>query len=228
MKNISQYILEYLQQKQRVTIPGFGDFHTESFGAQLNNENKSILPPSQLVCYTQNYQATENSFVIYLAEQKNISEQKALHELQTQTDFWKKKMAAREEFSIPELGSFKRAEKQLIFTGERLAADDPAFFGLEEIKFSEIQNKKSAIHVPQAEPAKNYTFSKNFIWILLVIIPLVVLAYFAFTNKELIFGKKSFDDDSLNKSEIKTKQTPVEVQSPVLDSIQVDSLITAP
>lgn len=229
MKNISQYILDNLQSQKLVIVPGFGVFSVETSGAQLNNENKSILPPSQWISFSQNFKENDQNFVSFLARQKNISEQSALFEVQTQVDFWKKKIAAKESFEIPELGNFSVQDEKLIFEGKRLPSETPDFFGLEEIVFSEIKNKPQEIASTKIIETSDYTFNKNLLWLFLLIIPISTLAYFGYTNKDLIFGEKSFDDISIKNATHRIEDTkPKESKIPVVDSLQSDSVKIAP
>ena len=229
MKNISQYILEYLQSKDRVIIPSFGVFYMENAGAQLYNENKSILPPSQLICLKINSDEKSEVFVNYLAKEKNISQEGALHEIQTQIEFWKKKIAAKEEFDIPELGNFEKQDQQMMFLGKRLPAQTPDFFGLEEIIFSEIKNKKEGSVISDLSEAKEYQFSQNILWLFLLIIPISVLGYFGFMNKDLIIGNKSFNSISIKNSTHRIKETATpKIQTPIVDSTKQDSIKIVP
>ena len=229
MKSISQYILEYLQLNKKAIVPAFGVFHVETSGAQFNNENKSILPPSQLVRFSPNFEEKDAAFVSYLAKEKNISVQNAQQELQKQIDFWRNKINSNEEFSIPELGEFTFRNHEIIFHGNRLPADNPDFFGLEEIVFSEIKNKREQVGNSQIIENQNYKFSKSILWLFLLILPLLTLAYFAYTNQELVFGKKSFDDISVKNATHRIEdKNPAKVQILKSDSIQSDSLKAVP
>lgn len=229
MKNIPQYILDYLQINKRAIVPNFGVFHLENSGAQLNNENKSILPPSQLICFHQNFSETDQSIVEYIAGQKNISLQNAYHEVDTQTEFWKKKMTVKEEFTISELGNFTTQNQQFTFIGKKLPSAAPDFFGLEEIVFSEIKNKEQQKSSPPIVVNENYKFSRNILWLFLLIIPILVLTYFGFTNKELLFGQRSFDGISIKNSTHRIEDVnPVKIEISVADSAKVDSSNAAP
>lgn len=175
--------------------------------------------------FSQNFEESDNSIASYISLEKIISVSNALHELQTQTDFWKKKIAAKEEFSIENLGSFVKEDANLVFKGERLSSDSPYFFGLEEIVFSEIQNKKSEKKIENSD--KEYQFSKSVLWIFLLIIPLFLIAYFAFTNQELLFGKKSFEDISIKNSTHRIEKIKKQIPT-VVDSLKTDSVKVAP
>lgn len=225
MKNVAQYILDYLQNSNRAIVPYFGVFHLENSGAQLNNQNKSILPPSRMICFTPDFFETDQSIVEFISKEKNNSVENVIHELQTQTDFWKKKIAAGEEFSIGELGRFIFEDDQLVFKGSKLPSAAPDFFGLEEIVFSEIKNKDQIPSAVSNAAGENYKFNRSVLWLFLLIIPLLALAYFGYTNKEFIFGKKSFEDVSIKNATHRIEdQKPAKIQDKTVDPTKIDSL----
>lgn len=229
MKNIPQYILDYLQNHQRAIVPNFGVFTLKNAGAQFNNENKSILPPSQLVCFQQNFAEENENLIQYISKEKNVSAQNAKHEIQTQTDFWKKKIAAKEEFAISELGSFVLENQQMNFVGKKLPALAPDFFGLEEIVFSEIENKEKEISPNATDKNQDYKLSKSILWLFLLIIPISALAYFALTNQEFIFGKKSFNDVTIKNATHRIEDSkPTKKLQIIVDSTKMDSLKIGP
>ena len=78
------------------------------------------------------------------------------------------------------------------FKGNRLQSDHPDFYGLEEIKISDIHNNESPKTAP-TNSGKDYRFNKSILWIFLIIIPVLGILYVAYTQQELLFGQKSFD-----------------------------------
>lgn len=229
MKNVPQYILEFLNTQSEAKVSDFGIFTVKSSGAQLDAHKKSILPPSQFVDFKENFQIQDASILNKISADRNISKEIALHELQTQVDFWKKKYSAKEEFTIKDLGTFLRVEDELIFHGERFSADTPDFFGLEEIVFSEIQSVPEERPAPVEALSGEYRFSKHVLWLFLIILPVLLLVYFAITNQELLFGKKSFDDISVKNATHRIEDSrTVKAPLPVQDSLKVDSIQVSP
>ncbi|MFC7347487.1 hypothetical protein ACFQO9_12230 [Chryseobacterium zhengzhouense] len=210
--NISAYILEYLKQFGTVVVPKFGVFSLEKSKAVINSENGSILPPSSKITFHSDYQVVSDDLVNFISTQKNISKNSAESELQVQTDFWKKKLQAEQTLEIQNLGTIFVEDGILTFKGNRLESDHPDFYGLEEIRFSDIKNDESSI--PTVNREKDYKFNKSILWIFLFIIPVLGILYFGYTQRELLFGKKSFDDVSVQTS---TKR----IEKPI--SIKVDS-----
>ena len=189
--NISAYILEYLKKHGSVTVPEFGIFYLENSKAKLDPENGSILPPSSQIAFKVDYLAESDHLISYMASVKGTSFEVAKNELRIQTDFWKKKLQADHTLEIQNLGRIDQGDSGLAFFGKRLASDHPDFYGLEEIRFSDISDGEKLIEASTKE--KDYQFSKSILWIFLVAIPIAGLIYLGITQKELIFGNKSFD-----------------------------------
>ncbi|HEX7869500.1 MAG TPA: hypothetical protein VF455_05235 [Chryseobacterium sp.] len=220
--NISAYILEYLKQFGTVVVPQFGVFSLENTKAVINSENGSILPPSSKIAFQSDYQVSSEDLVNFISTDKGVSKNSAESELQVQTDFWKKKLQAEKTLEIQNLGTIFIEDGILTFKGNRLESDHPDFYGLEEIRFSDIKNNESSI--PTVNKEKDYKFNKSILWIFLFIIPVLGILYFGYTQQELLFGKKSFNDVSVQtKTKRIEKTVPVKIDSAQLkinDSIQ--------
>ncbi len=213
--NISAYILDYLKQFGTVTVPKFGVFSLENSKAVINSDNGSILPPSSKITFHSDYQVSSDDLVDFISNKKSISKEAAENELQIQTDFWKKKLQAEHTLEIQNLGTIFLEDGELHFKGNRLESDHPDFYGLEEIRFSDI-NEGDSFESP-INPEKDYKFNKSILWIFLFIIPVLGILYLGYTQQELIFGKKSFDDVS-----VQTKTKRIEKKMPVkIDSAQI-------
>ncbi|UOE37972.1 HU domain-containing protein [Chryseobacterium oryzae] len=213
--NISAYILEYLKQFGTVVVPQFGAFSLENSKAVINSENGSILPPSSQINFQQDYHIQDRNFTVFLSQQKQISEASAERELYLQVDFWKKRLQSEKTLDINGLGTLSLENDQFVFKGNRLQSDDPDFYGLEEIRFSEINDQHPTVSEENSE--KDYKLNKSILWIFLFIVPVLGILYFAYTQQELIFGKKSFDDLS-----VKTKTQRIEKKAPVkIDSAKI-------
>lgn len=191
--NISAYILEYLKQFGTVTVPGFGVFSLENSKAIINSENGSILPPASQIAFIPDYEIQSDDLASFIAGQKQMSLAASKSDLKIQTDFWKKKLQAEQSLEIQNLGTVFIEDGETHFKGQRIASGHPDFYGLEEIKISDIKNKDKS--VPTEKSGKEYKFGKSLIWIFLIVIPVVGILYFALTQPELLFGKKSFEKE---------------------------------
>lgn len=226
--NISAYILEYLKQFGTATVPGFGVFSLKNSKAIINSENGSILPPASQIEFTIDYELQAEELTAFIAQQKQMSLEASRSDLKIQTDFWKKKLQAEQVLEIQNLGTIFIEEGNTHFKGKRVEAGRPDFYGLEEIRFSDINNGEKVSASENSE--KDYKFKKTLLWIFLLIIPILGIAYLAFTQKELLFGKKSFNKVSVQTSthRIVKDTVKVTVHSPetaVSDSLKKDSLV---
>lgn len=226
--NISAYILEYLKQFGTVTVPAFGVFSLESSKAIINSENGSILPPSRQIAFASDYELESGELISFISNQKQVSMESAQNELQIQTDFWKKKLQADQTLEIQNLGTIFIEDGETHFKGSRLESNHPDYYGLEEIKFSDISNAERSLSPENTD--KDYKFNKSILWIFLFIIPVLGILYVAFTQQELLFGKKSFDTVSvqtktrrIEKDTVKVKKDSVQMK--ISDSLKKDFLV---
>ncbi|MBO9693288.1 hypothetical protein [Chryseobacterium sp.] len=226
--NISAYILEYLKQFGTATVPGFGVFSLKNSKAIINSENGSILPPASQIEFTIDYEVQAEDLTAFIAEQKQMSLEASRSDLKIQTDFWKKKLQAEQILEIQNLGTVFIEEGHTHFKGKRIESGRPDFYGLEEIRFSDINNGEKVNATVNRE--KDFKFKKTILWIFLLIIPVLGILYLAFTQQELLFGKKSFNKVSVQTSTHRIVKDTVKVmvhtpETAVADSLKKDSLI---
>ncbi|UMQ40982.1 hypothetical protein MKS83_16440 [Chryseobacterium sp. Y16C] len=224
--NISAYILEYLKQFGSVVVPGFGVFSLENSKAIINSDNGSILPPASQIAFSPDYEIQSDELAAFIAAQKQMSLGASKSDLKIQTDFWKKKLQADQVLEIQNLGKLSIHDDQISFSGNRLENDRPDFYGLEEIRISDIKNSEKK--EKSVESKKDYTFNKSILWTFLVVVPVLGIAYLGYSQQELIFGKKSFDSVSVQtKTKRIEKIVPVKVDSAAMkvsDTLKKDSL----
>lgn len=225
--NISAYILEYLKQFGTATVPGFGVFSLKNSKAIINSENGSILPPASQIEFTIDYEVQAEDLTAFIAGQKQMSLEASRSDLKIQTDFWKKKLQAEQVLEIQNLGTVFIEEGHTHFKGKRIESGRPDFYGLEEIRFSDINNGEKVS--PSVNHEKDFKFKKTILWIFLLIIPVFGILYLAFTQQELLFGKKSFNKVSVQTSTHRIVKDTIKVmvhtpKSSVSDSLKKDSL----
>ncbi|MDR2237613.1 MAG: hypothetical protein LBE92_15940 [Chryseobacterium sp.] len=227
--NISAYILEYLKQFGTVTVPGFGVFSLKNSKAIINSENGSILPPASEIVFSVDYEVASDELAAFIAAQKQMSLEASRSDLKIQTDFWKKKLQADQHLEIQNLGTIMTEEGDTHFKGKRIESGHPDFYGLEEIRISDINNGEKIS--PAENREKDYKLKKSILWTFLFVIPVLGILYYAFTQRELLFGKKSFNDVSVQTATHRivpkdTAKVPVQTPVPaVSDSLKKDSLV---
>lgn len=223
--NISAYILEYLKQFGAVTVPNFGVFSLENSKAIINSENGSILPPSSQIAFSPDFELQSDDLAAFIGNQKQMTLEASKSDLKIQTDFWKKKLQADNVLEIPILGTIFIENEKTHFKGKRLESDHPDFYGLEEIKFSDINNSDKPI--VSVNPEKDYKLNKSILWIFLFIIPVAGILTVAYTQQDLLFGKKSFSVQTKTHRIVPdTIKMQVHVpKAPISDSLKKDSLV---
>ncbi len=224
--NISAYILEYLKQFGTVTVPDFGVFHLENSKAIINAENGSILPPSSQIAFISDYEVKSEELALFISNHKQTTIESVKNELLIQTDFWKKRLQADQMLEIQNLGTIYIEDGQTHFKGNRLQTDHPDYYGLEEIRFSDINTAGTSGKKKTTEG--DYKLNKSILWIFLLIIPVSGILYLAYTQQELLFGNKSFDVSVQTKTHRIVKDTVKikkdSAQMKVSDSLGKDSL----
>ncbi|PQA93562.1 hypothetical protein B0A69_11195 [Chryseobacterium shigense] len=225
--NISAYILEYLKQFGTVTVPGFGMFSLKNSKAIINSENGSILPPASEIVFAVDYEIQSDELAAFIAAQKQMSLEASKSDLKIQTDFWKKKLQADQVLEIQNLGIITIENDTAHFKGKRIESGHPDFYGLEEIRLSDINNGEKVSTTVNRE--KDYKFKKSILWIFLLAVPVLGIVYLALTQQELLFGKKSFDQVSVQTSTHRIVKDTIKVmvhgpETAVSDSLKKDSL----
>lgn len=230
--NFSFLILEFLKQQGQVLVPGFGTFYLKNTNALVDEGGKSILPPGKEVAFQIGNSAADDSFVRFVAQQKNIPLIDAEIEVKKQTNFWYSILEKEGKFVLENIGTFILDDSQIHFTGNRTENLSPDFYGLEEIHLSEIKNSV-ALSKPE-DHQTSYRFSKTLYWLVPLLLGISGLAYFGITQPELILGKKSFGNGlepapatKIVKASIKkdsVKQDSATLMNPVMDSAKTDSL----
>lgn len=212
--NISEHLFEYLKQNGAAKVSGFGIFTLQNAKAAISQDQKSILPPSKQIFFTADYELIDGTFPAFLAEKNQISETEALQQLARQTDYWKKKLLEDGTIELGALGRFHVNGDAVRFDGQRVARETPDFYGLEEIHLAEIRKKQQG---------SAYRLNKTLLWtfLLLGITALGTVAYF---NKELIFGKKSFQQNPPAPKKMQAKPDSAIIRQRISDSLRTDSL----
>lgn len=223
--NISADILAFLKLFGKASVPGFGQFTIEKTGAQFNDQTKTLLPPSQLIIFNKNENQNDEGLIQFLAKRNQVTPDRIEKLLKDQVDSWNSTLYSGQPLLIDGLGEFDQQDFK--FSGYRIESENSDFFGLEEINITDVQ-KSSKYKTPKGNIPKdtNKTVSV-LLWIFLLVIPVLGLLYFGYTQQELIFGKKSFDDlavkNSTHRIDTKEKIDTLKVE-PKKDSLQKDSL----
>ena len=205
--NFSLFLLEFLKKHNLVSLPGFGTFYLHTINAVLDKEGKNILPPGAEVAFKTDVSGNGNDFAQYLSDGKKIPLIDAEIEIKKQINYWNATLLKDKKISIEHLGTFFLVDSKMVFSGNRTENLSPDFYGLEEINISQLKNSSS-------KSGQSYRFTKSLFWIAPLMIGILGLTYFGVTQPEMIFGKKSFKDE-----------TPKKEVAPIkIDSIKIDSL----
>lgn len=225
--NPADYIPEYLISNAKAEISSFGVFGLKNTGAVINDQQR-ILPPAKEITFIPDYETKDRGFLKFVSGKENISEFEAELALKKYTNQWKAKLEADQEIYIENVGIFSNNENGISFKGERIETSAPDFYGLEEIKISEIKKADDSLKVSENdENEKNsYRFNNSILWIFLIAVPVLGIIYFALTNQELLFGKKTDFSVKTSTHRIEKKSIkPDSLKSNIVqDSLKKDSV----
>lgn len=211
---LSNYITDYLKRHRKVDIINFGTFTLLKTKAVFDADTQTLLPPSTVVEFERNDDVKDGGLINFVAHSCDVSLQHVKRDLDVQVDYWKKKISARENFSIEGLGNFCFTEEQMHFDGVRLEDESPDFYGLEKINLQDIQlqEEQKEVAIPVEEEVRG---GRWVLWTFLLAIPLVGLGYAAYRYQDLLLGKASTADMSIKTSTHRISTTTV-------DSVQVE------
>lgn len=217
--NIPQAIFDYLKLNPSVSVEDFGTFSLANSGAVVNSESGVILPPAKQIIHQSDYNVSDKGFLSFLAENHYVSVSEAKQALNNQTEFWKKKIETGEAFDMAPLGRFRQSGEQLEFIGTRVSSDNPDFYGLEEIKLSEI-HKNGRVQTDEGD----YRMNKSILYTFLVALPMLGILAAVIWKRDILFGKKSFDNLSVKTSTHRIEDDSLKQKKVVADSLKTDSL----
>lgn len=202
--DIAQQILQVLNAQGQLELAGLGTLSLITKHAELDVQNDKILPPKkELIFNLDRGQKAENQFT-------SLSSQIL------------KDLLEKGNYEIAGIGKWTNFAGKIDFVADsQIAGND--FYGFEEIIVPRV-----GADSPQLMPSleEDYKFNKSILWTFLIIIPVAGILYVAFTQKEKLFGKASFNSVELSKIE-KQPVKPVVVDSLNVkpsDSIKSDTL----
>lgn len=216
--NLGQYLFGYLQEKRSAELPNFGVFSLKKKSAILNEENATFLPPTFEIFFEKNETVVSSDFSKYIAEKSGENLFIIQSELKDQIQAWKLDLLENQKFLIEDLGEFS-AENGTIKQVSNNINHSPNFFGLEEINLKEIKENKQIVEIKEFE--NDYVFNKSILWAFLFIVPVGAILYLALTNKDKIFGKKSFDISVKTSTHRIEEKTHIKKDSTKIDTLKI-------
>lgn len=219
--NISADIVAFLKLFGKASVPGLGSFIVEKTSASYHQESKTILPPSQQIIFTDILVQNDEGFVQFVAKRNNLTPEQVETQLKSEIESWKSQLQNTPSIHKEGLGDFYLTETQLCLHGERIESENSDFFGLEEIKLADVQ-KPSTYRNKYLKKSASGSFNSFLLWTFLVAVPIVGLCVLAYTQQDLLFGKKSFADVSVKNSTHRIEKK--DAKPPVVDTLQTDSV----
>lgn len=212
---LEAHILAALKTFGKIAVPGFGEFGFHTSKAQFDAQKNIFLPPATEVSFSADYQNTDETLVHYISANTNQDSAETKLQIDAAVKFWKNAVLQNSELRLEGIGIFHQNDHSLTFKGDRVEDLAPDFYGLEEVKYSEIQKKGTHKSYPNPE-TQYYKTNHSYWWLLFLAIPLLAIVYFGITRPEILFG---------NKSKIAENNIPPKTQqTKPADSVKTDSL----
>lgn len=217
--NITSLILEFLKKNNQAVVSQFGTFSLKNSRAKIDAETNSILPPEKEIDFSVDYEVQNNELINYIAIEKNISADESSQMLKSETDFWKKTLVEKGELILENIGEFHQTENGIVLNGKRVTQSSPDFYGLEEIHLENLKNSSTT-----SVQDSDYKLNKSILWGFLFVIPVAGLVFLAFTQRELLFGKKSFNETKKRSAIHRIENDTAKVKSNIIDSTKTNTL----
>lgn len=215
------YILEFLNANAEVSVEQFGVFGQKTFSAEFRQEDQSLFPPGKEIVFFPDAHAKDAGLKNFIATKEDFSEDDASLKIQKLVNVIRQETAENQPFEVADLGIFTLEDSKLTLQGKKIYHQNPDFYGLEEIKISEIESKPSEI---SAETETDYQFNNAVLWLFLLIIPVLGMMFLGFTKRDFLFGKKSIGTVAVTTSTHRIKEKPsVKAKKPVADSLKTDT-----
>lgn len=212
MNTVSSSILDYLKSYKRAHVAGLGVFSMIHSGAKVVDGSKNILPPATEIGFVYDEATSDQGLKDYVSSQKGLSSR----QITTQIEDWKIALINTHQVELPGLGKLTKENDTLQWKGERVESLSPDFFGLEEINLEQLNSKNSGSE-------GEYKQNKKILWTFLVAIPIAGILILAYTQRERVFGKKSFDFPVKTSTHRISKAAPVKTDSLQQNQIKADS-----
>lgn len=217
--DLAFYINEYLNKYGRVEVPGFGIFTLSKKNAVVDEQASKILPPTQIIHFEEKKTVYDSSLSKYIVEKTKENLFVVQTQIRDAVAQWNNELTQNKVLTINNIGEFSFFGEQILLNNS-LSKENPKYFGLEEIDLQKLKINKG---ITKVKAQKNYQFSNSILWAFLVVIPIGALAYLGVEHQDLIFGKSSLENFSVQTSTQRIPEKP-KVAPPVKDSVRVDSI----
>lgn len=189
--NLGQYLFSYLQENGSAELPEFGIFSIQKKSAILNETEAKFLPPTYEISFERKPDVFNPDLSKYISEKSGENLFIVQSNIKEQVQSWNQELQENKTLFIEELGNFSTENGLVTLNSKNHFAQNPSFFGLEEINLKEIKEQKEVSEKKDSED--DYVFNKSILWIFLLILPVGGILFLTINYQEKIFGKKSFD-----------------------------------
>jgi nucleoid DNA-binding protein/flagellar basal body-associated protein FliL len=173
--DINQYIIRELLLKQEVVLPGFGKFAGKRETAHVDNQ--TVNPPRQIVSFIRDTNSFALDLAVLVAAEEKVSEDEAAKAITAFVELANTELENKKKTTFPGIGTVSQTDAG-VFAFEQsesatLLADS---FGMPPVDLSAIQNSGAKKKVSTETVVVKKERSFGFIWWILGIAAIVLLA----------------------------------------------------
>ncbi len=205
---IVQYINELIQQNGSITIPDFGTFLLKDTSTKIDDNKKTIVPPSKVLTFDENLKENNNILIEYLVKAEGLTIENADDAIKKFVFQLKTLLNSGKTIDFRNIGKLHlNNKKQIVLECDSKAEYVSELYGLTPVKTKTFFKTKEVTIKDKTskEDKPKKKFPKAAIWLIIIFVPLIAVAVLAYLyqdkTKEIFSNSKEFVSGLFKKSE---------------------------
>lgn len=231
---IVQYISELIQNNGSITIPDFGSFILKDTSSRIDNNKKTVLPPSKVLTFDENIKDNDGVLIDFIVKAEGLSKESAEDAIKKFVQQLKTLLGSGKTVEFRNIGKLHlNHKKQVVFDYDSKATYVSESFGLAPVKYKTLSKTKESkpmkdIETEPKEKKPKKKFPKAAIWLIIILTPIIAAAVLAFLypdkTKELYSNSKEYVSGLFKKSEPDKNVKNIAVINDTLKNSKKDSV----
>ncbi len=174
---ITDFLIEALQERSTVQVPGLGTFTSQPLSASVDEDSNIINPPSAEIVFIDdvNYGDSDDSIVTYIARKSDKTQDEIESEIERLTEEIKTAVDSNESYRLEGLGTFEKG-----LYGNTTFKNDPdgfvgSSYGLPKLTLEPLGEDVLAANDQDEEVEEGNKFPEATLWGILIPSVLIVL-----------------------------------------------------
>ncbi|WP_350284153.1 SPOR domain-containing protein [uncultured Croceitalea sp.] len=149
---VEHYIKELLYRYNCVIVPEFGAFLAHTASARIDNDSKTIYPPTKVVSFNEQLSKNDGLLVSHISKSKSLAYEDLLEEVNQTAKGWKEKLENGEQLELFGIGTLlSNNEGRIQFKPEEKINYLTASFGLSSFAAAPIVRETLKQEVEEIE-----------------------------------------------------------------------------